>query len=358
MTRTARSRVAAVALVLVGASAHISAPAPVAAQVETGSVPVRAVAFRADPLSPEFGRSFDLYVTLRVAPGTWLLLPDTLIPGEASQSAGSGVWTTAPAPGDSVDVVATYPVMGLANGEVQLPTLEAATASVPGPAAVSPLADVVSANVDGGDVRPFALSIGRVQVIPHRVMADVEGVPVVRPPADVSGADWSVWAIGAAVIALGLGGLATYTAIALWGRWSERRKGSTLRRLPRNEALAAIERLLGRGWHREGRVEAFYQEASEIFRGFAARSQASWSEDLTSTELVRQISEREGTGSTKDLRPAVLSGEGVRFGTDRPDSVSAEADLDALARWIAATNSAPGDSDSGEGSSSRRGGDG
>lgn len=341
MARTTRAVAALAAAML-----PLSIPAHAAGQAgdETSAVPVRAVAFRADPMSPEFGRAFDLHVTLRVAPGTMLLLPDTLVPGEASQSAGAVSWTTGMAPGDSMDVVATYPVMGLANGEVELPTLEAATTPAAGTdAAVSPLTGPGADGVEEVVGRPFALRIGRVQVIPHRTLGDVEGPPVVRPPADVSGANWSIWAIGAAAIAVGLGVLVVLLAAGWWSRISERRLATALGRLPRRDALAALDRLLGRGWHRAGRLEPFYQEASEIFRGFAATAQSGWSEDLTSTELVNEIAAREGVGVPDDLHPAVISGEGVRFGTDRPDAVSAEAHVGALARWIANTHSAPSD---------------
>ncbi|MDH3285914.1 MAG: hypothetical protein OEQ13_14370, partial [Acidobacteriota bacterium] len=89
---------------------------------EAGSA--RLVAFTNEPREPEFGEVFQLNVQVRVAPGVVAFLSDTLAEAANSVSAGPGTWTIEPGPGDSVDVRASYPVMGLLPGGVELPLIE------------------------------------------------------------------------------------------------------------------------------------------------------------------------------------------------------------------------------------------
>ena len=64
-------------------------PSPGAPVRQSAVAGVRYAAFRAEPSQPEFGRPFNLEIRLRVAPGTTLFLPDTLLPAAASASAGA-----------------------------------------------------------------------------------------------------------------------------------------------------------------------------------------------------------------------------------------------------------------------------
>ncbi|HET9948157.1 MAG TPA: hypothetical protein VFQ22_04510, partial [Longimicrobiales bacterium] len=184
------------------AGAFASLPAGAAAQRAPAepAPPVRLVAFVQEPREPELGEVFELTLTLRMGPGTVAFLPDTLLPAEDAASAGHATWTLGLAPADSIDVRATYPVMGFLPGGVELPTLElwarparAGEAAGPRPASELPEAE----RGPDGAARRLVLPIGGALIMPPAAMQGGDDALLPEPPADVLGGEWSGWLVAA-----------------------------------------------------------------------------------------------------------------------------------------------------------------
>jgi hypothetical protein len=168
-----------------------------------------------------------------------------------------------------------------------------------------------------------------------QVPSEMQGEEVAiepHPPADVLGGEWSPWRIGA--VAVGALALLALAWIFLSGRWSAPVHAPLLGVSPRTEALRELERLLALGWHTDGRVEAFYDAATNVLRQLSEKEQPDWSRALTSSELVGRIEGRWGAGAVTKLGPAVWSAERVKFGTYRPDAAAAERDWTVIRDWI------------------------
>jgi hypothetical protein len=299
--------------------------------------PARLVAFTNEPREPEFGEVFELRLTVRLAPRTVAFFPDTLLPAEDAVSAGSGGWTTTPAPADSVDVQATYPVMGLKNGGVELPSLELWTRPVTageagGPIPVGSLGEDGPAAATGLD--RLVIPIGGALIIPLRAMAEAaDGGLVPEPPADVLGGEWSPWLVAAvAVMILAVGLLAWLLYASRTPAASAAHEGSRLP--PRDEALRELDRIRGLGWHRNGRLVEFYDSTTGVLRHFAQRRESGWTSSLTSTELLTRLTARWGPSAVAELKDAVWSAERVKFGSHRPPPDEAEADWMTVRAWI------------------------
>ncbi|HSH76211.1 MAG TPA: hypothetical protein VLA09_11050 [Longimicrobiales bacterium] len=297
----------------------------------------RLVAFTNEPREPEFGEVFELRLTVRLAPGIVAFFPDTLLPAEDAFSAGSGAWASAPAPADSVDVQAAYPVMGLKNGGVELPSLElwirpASGGETGGPVPVASLGEDGPSAAVG--LQRLLIPIGGALIMPLRAMAEAADAGLVpQPPADVLGGEWSPWLIAAVAVLALTGGLLAwllYTGRSA-GVTEANRKASLP---PRDEALRELDRILALGWHRNGRLVEFYASTTDVLRHFAERKDGSWRSSLTSTELLGQISERWGAEAVAGLRDAVWSAERVKFGTHRPAPDEAEDDWTTVRDWI------------------------
>ncbi len=313
----------------------LAAPRPVAAELAYQTpAPARLVGFTNDPMEPEFGKVFELFLQLRLAPDAVTFVPDTLLPAPDAFSAGAGRWTKEPGPADSLDVRATYYVIGLANRGVELPTLElwtrpAAAGETPGARPASELGDSLTR---GEELRRLVLEIGGAMIQIPAEMQGQEASIDPRPPADVLGGDWSPWLLGA----LAAGGLAL--GVLAWmflaGRWSARATAPLLGASPRTEALRELDRLLALGWHTDGRIDEFYDATTNVLRQLSERAEPDWSRALTSSELVARIEKRWGEGTVGRLRPSVWSAERVKFGTHRPTADAAERDWTAIRDWI------------------------
>lgn len=304
---------------------------------------IRLVGFTIAPLEPEFGEVFDLQLNLRMAPGTVVFLPDTLVPGPASVSAGPGQWSEAQGPADSVDISAHYPVMGFLDGRVELPSLEvwtriAVEGEEAGPRSVAEIPDQGPAS--GDLLRSVLISTGAVQVVPLAEMANAEGPISPRPPADVLGGQWSPWLISAMFVSLIAG------AGILWvaGSAIRARKAVPVRAplvpwlSPQDEALAELDRILARGWHLEGsreRLVEFYESSTGVLRRLAEQFDRQWGMSLTSNELLAALRDRWGDDSVVRLREAVSVAEWVKFGRHHPGSDLAEAHWKTIRDWVA-----------------------
>jgi hypothetical protein len=298
--------------------------------------PIRLVAFTNEPREPEFGEVFELYLQLRMAPDLVAFIPDTLLPAPDAFNAGRGRWTTEPGPADSIDVRATYYVMGVMNGGVELPTLEvfmrpAAPGESPGPRRAVELTAAPEANVG---ITSTVLEIGGVLVLVPAEMAGEGAAIDPRPPADVLGGDWSPWLIGA--VAVGVVAALLLVGIVIAWKRSAPPPMPVVGVSSRAEALQELERLLSLGWHRDGRIDEFYDATTRVLRQLSEREEPDWRLALTSSELVAQIEGRFGAGLVEKLRPAVWSAERVKFGTHRPSAGTAEQDWTVIRDWIRA----------------------
>ena len=237
------------AVAAAGSAAELAAQAP----QQRSAPPVRLVAFTNEPREPELGEIFELSLQVRLAPGVVAFFPDTLVPAPDASSAGPGTWELGLAPADSIDVRATYPVIGLDPGGVELPSLEvwtrpAVAGEEAGPRALASLA----AEGDGPSLDPDTvpglqrntLTIGGALIMPLREMTEAaDGGLLPRPPADVLGGQWSAWLLAAGVLGLLLVGLLGWLLVS--GRRAGAAGRPAARLSPRAEALS--KRLLAGG---------------------------------------------------------------------------------------------------------------
>ena len=297
----------------------------------------RLVGFTVEPEGPEFGQVFDLRITLRIGPGVVAFLPDTLVAGDASASAGSGDWSETSGPADSVDIQASYPVMGFLSGVVELPSLALWTRPA-GPGEVGgarPASDLVDVGpVLGDELQPSLISVGVTLIIPLSEMAEATADLFPRPAADVLGGQWSIWFLSAVVTAIGGASLACL--LIFRGRLA-RRSDAQLNgrdRSPRGEALRELDRIRGLGWHTEGRMVEFYDASTGVLRRFSEQEEADWGIALTSSELLVRLQGRWGSNSVEDLGSAVSVAERVKFGGHGSEVETAEGHWMTIRDWI------------------------
>lgn len=297
----------------------------------------RLVGFTVEPEAPELGQVFDLRITVRIGPGVVAFLPDTLVPGNASVSAGTGDWSETAGPADSVDIHGSYPVMGFLSGAVDLPSLELWT----GPAGADEVGGARTARdlvemgrVLGDELQSILIAVGTTEIIPLSEMAEVTGDLFPRPAADVLGGQWSVWF---------LSGVVTTTAgvsfawLLIFRRRLARRGEARLNgrdQSPRGEALRELDRIRGLGWHTEGRMVEFYDASTGVLRRFSAQEEADWGIALTSSELLVRLQDRWGSNSVKHLGSAISVAERVKFGGYRSEVEIAVGHWMTIRDWI------------------------
>jgi hypothetical protein len=226
--------------------------------------------------------------------------------------------------------------MGLLPGGVQLPWLEvftrpAAADETPGPRPASELAAL--GETDRAALRRTLLEIGGAMIqIPEEMQGEEASIDP-HPPADVLGGNWSGWTIAA--IAVGTAALVLLLAMFVALRRAEAGERSLLVSAdPRAEALHELDRLLGLGWHTNGRLVEFYDATTGVLRRLAEVEEPEWRRALTSTELVGRIAERFGADRVARLSPSIRAAERVKFGGHRPAANAAESDWTAVRDWI------------------------
>jgi hypothetical protein len=298
---------------------------------------IRLVGFAIEPAGPELGEVFDLRITVRIGPGVVAFLPDTLSPRDASVSAGSGDWNETSGPADSVDIRASYPVMGFLSGPVDLPRLALWTrpAAVGEATGARSLSDLVDTGTGfGNEFQSAVVTVGAAEINPLSEMAEATGDLFPRPAADVLGGQWSIWFLSALVSALvgaSLAGLLIYRR-----RLTTQREAETddIDRSPRGEALSELDRIRGLGWHTEGRMIEFYDASTGVLRRFSEQEEADWGIALTSTELLGRLQGRWGSNSVEDLGSTVSVAERVKFGGYGSEVETAEGHWATIRDWI------------------------
>jgi hypothetical protein len=297
----------------------------------------RLVGFTVEPEAPEFGEVFDLRVTVRIGPGVVAFLPDTLVSGDASVSAGTGDWSETSGPADSVDIRMRYPVMGFLSGPVELPWLDLWTrpAAVGEVGGARPLRDLVDTGTGFGDeFQLISISVGATEITPLAEMAEAAGDLFPRPAADVLGGQWSIWflsAVAAAIAGASLVWLLIYRR-RLASRLEAQLNGRDLS--PRGAALRELDRIRGLRWHTEGRMMEFYDASTGVLRHFSEQEATDWSIALTSSELLAKLQGRWGSNSVEDLGSAVSVAERVKFGGYGSEVEAAEGHWLTIRDWI------------------------
>jgi hypothetical protein len=297
----------------------------------------RLVEVRLEPEAPSLALAFQLHVRLRVRPTAVAFLPDTLPPTDGVHSVGPGEWTEVAAPGDSVEIRMTYPLIGFQEGPAELPPIElwlrTSGDEMGSEGAARSAGEAAAAAATEVDRR--VLRTGFVDMGPFVPMLDENVVLEPRPAADVLGGVWSIWRLLATVLTLL--GLAL-AVVMLVPRWWASIGAPMLARLrgrsPRQEALRELERIRSEGWHKDGRTDDFYAASTDVLRHFAERIEPESRMALTSTELVSKLEERWGAGGIETLVSTVELAERVKFGDEQPEAEAAERDWSTIRNWI------------------------
>ena len=295
----------------------------------------RVVEFTVDPVRPEFGEVFDLAVTFRIGPGVVAFLPETLVPGDAAFSAGAGSWGEAAGPADSVDIRASYPVIGLMDGQVALPSLELWTRPVEGGeiGGARPASDFSDPGAAiGDDFRRVVIPIGALEIVPLLAMDAAGDDLFPQPAADVLGGQWSIWflpAVGVTVLAISL-----LVWVFVIGPRLAKQAGAEEGPSARTLALLELDRIRSLGWHTEGLMSEFYGASTGVLRIFSGQEEVEWGIALTSSELIERLQGRWGSSSVEDLGSAVTVAEGVKFGRYRSEASLAEGHWRTIRDWI------------------------
>lgn len=155
-----------------------------------------------------------------------------------------------------------------------------------------------------------------------------------RPPWDVVGANWS---LAEKLSAAGLA-LALILATLLYVR-RRRAVGQPFPGIPgkspRERALGALEILAASGLLDVGELKAFYSELSRIMREFLAGSERGWGNDLTTFELLMEVSE-DGVSDAdmQTIADLLVEADLVKFARRRPAAGRPEMALQRARIWI------------------------
>jgi hypothetical protein len=287
------------AIAALTAVAAVLAASPVLAQrVETG--------ISRDTI--RVGDPFRAVVRIELAPGTDLVLPDSLVSTEDVESAGTVRMRRDSANG-VVSIAAAYPLTAWRPGPLPLPEL-----------------NVTLKTPQGDRVQTIKLpDITVVSVLP----ADTTNIQA-KPPKDVLGGNrvWWPWIL-ALILALAL-------ALALFWWWRRRRKARPEdvplpMIMPRERALEELERIRKLGLVRAGDFKRHYTLVSEVLRKYMSTTEPKWSTDLTTDELAQRTLE------VSEAKPAISvlrQSDMVKFARSVPDAQTAERDLERTSDWI------------------------
>ena len=255
------------------------------------------------------GDAFRAVVRIAVAPGTGVLMPDTLPAVEDIENAGN-VRLRRDSTSEGVSVVAAYPL----------------TAWRPGPLALPALAVIVQ---EGTAERTLSIDLPDIAVL-SVLPADTTGIEP-KPLKDVLGGSriWWPWLLAALLLLLAL-------ALAYW--WYRRRKGAGQPPMealpmimPRARALEELERIRKLGLIERQEFKQFYTLVSEVVRQYMASAERAWSTDLTTDELAHRTRQ---AGDAAAAISVLRSSDHVKFARGVATAADARSDLEKAHDWI------------------------
>lgn len=324
-------------------------------------------AVRVSPDTVELGDPFTLRVSVHLPSGRDLRVPETLLPEWGVESLGSVRTESVLAGNGSAQVVLEYDLIPFEIGLAATPQLEIASGeAMSGEGRVRVEITQITQNAEnvvqpdvpavpilaGADRSSDRLIVAgrRVFVTSPVLLDDIAGGLQPRPPADVVGSNWNLPAVlGASLLSLLLLGVLTVQA----REWLAARAVAAMRveappETPdvwRRRALDRLDRLLGSGDHRKGRVRAFHEGASEVVREYVEHFDPAWNRSWTSTELMRGMTAEAGWPDLVALQRAMEQAEVVKFaGTAGVGDVAAEAaelDWRTMRAWVDESERAP-----------------
>ncbi|UCC73670.1 MAG: hypothetical protein JSV86_03665 [Gemmatimonadota bacterium] len=174
------------------------------------------------------------------------------------------------------------------------------------------------------------VSLHVVSILPTEAAVDSLGW---KQPSDVLGPNWS---LGEKLAALG-----ALLALVMVTFFHVRRRAAVPAvplppaKSPRQRALEALARLEASGLVEAGELKGFYAGLSQVLRDFLAGSDAAWSLDLTTTELMELVG-RDGVrdAQIRSLGGLLAGADLVKFARRRPSRAQAARALDAARIWL------------------------
>jgi hypothetical protein len=329
-----------VARVALGATVVVSFAAAATRPALGQSLQVRAVALSADTVS--IGDRFDLRLSVVLTDDLVAFLPDSL-EGSGFEPFAPVEWSEVTVPGGSTLLSVTYPLVAMDLGSVAVPEFAVFAGSrSEGEAARLAVAGRPVGSWEAFRRAPAALPSARLASVPEQrvwvqTVLALDGITeriAPRPLADVWGGSRQ-WASSMLVAVFGLALAAIVAASVRAWRQSARIRSEVVGGLdPRSRALMALDGLLARGLHLDGRVKDFFTESSTIVRAYVEDLDPRWDRAWTSTELMSALAGRGEAPGLEGLREEMARAEAVKFGGCRPDSATAEAHWRTVRDWI------------------------
>ena len=291
------------------------------------------------------GDVFELQVRLPIPPGSVVYVPDSLPATFYMESFSAVSWEVEPTLDGGATLLLNYPLIAFSAGNLPVPGLDIFTA---------PISDTAGDSLPGGSILGawedaprgpggglFTTRIPRLGlwVEPVLTAEDFAQGAEPKPADDVLGSNWN-WP---AVALMGLfstilgGVVVTTTREWLSTRSLLAKRGEQVVPITvaeaRLKALHELDQLLNSRSHERGEIHQFYEQSSGIVRAYVERIDPEWGPDLTSSELMRNLTETD-FGTIDLLNIQMQIAEVVKFGRLRPSAPEAEGHVEALRLWV------------------------
>jgi hypothetical protein len=216
------------------------------------------------PDSIHVGDVFRVAVRIFLPPGATVAFPDTLAVPENVEAAARVEVSVDTAADGRISHTAVYPLTAWRTGPVELPATRIPVTLARGESAVE------------ATFPPIRIST----LLP----ADTAELDP-RPPRDVVGPNRLLWPFVLAAIAL--------LALLVFGirAWRRRRPRAdhALSVLPREAALAELDRIRKLGYLERNELKSFYTAVASVLRRYTAQLDPGWGAELTTTELWQSM---------------------------------------------------------------------
>jgi hypothetical protein len=216
------------------------------------------------PDSIHVGDIFRVAVRVLVPAGAVVVFPDTLAVPANVEAAARRETTVDSTEDGRMAHTAVYPLTAWRTGPVELPPTTLAVVSPRGESEVE------------ATFRPFNVTT----LLPGDT-AEIEP----RPARDVVGSSRLLWpfVVGALLVIVAL-------ALGMWV-WRRRRPVALAEAgvLPRDAALAELDRIRKLGYLERNELKAFYTAVASVLRRYTAQLDPRWGAQLTTTELWRSM---------------------------------------------------------------------